>query len=83
MARAGHGGAAAHGGARIAQPNISHSPPMNARAQAPAARAAAPAMPQVAVQPTLAEVLPVAAAEVRADITDITEREPSLLAAAS
>jgi uncharacterized protein YraI len=52
MARAEHGarlsaGAAAHGGARIAQPNISHSPPMNARAQAPAARAAAPAMPHV------------------------------------
>jgi uncharacterized protein YraI len=52
MARAEHGarlsaGAAAHGGARITQPNISHSPPMNARAQAPAARPAAPAMPHV------------------------------------
>ena len=50
MARAEHGarfsgGAAARGGARIAQPNISHSPPMNARAQAPAARGPAPAMP--------------------------------------
>ena len=52
MARAEHGarfsaGAAAHGGARIAQPNISHGSPMNARAQMPAARAAAPAMPHV------------------------------------
>ena len=31
--------------ARIAQPNISHGAPMNARAQMPAPRAAAPAMP--------------------------------------
>jgi uncharacterized protein YraI len=50
MARAEHGarfpaGAAAHGSARIAQPNISHGSPINARAQMPAARAAAPAMP--------------------------------------
>jgi hypothetical protein len=50
MARAEHGarfsaGAAAHGRARIAQPNISHSSSMNARAQMPAAHAAAPAMP--------------------------------------
>jgi uncharacterized protein YraI len=32
--------------ARIAQPNISHGSPMNARAQMPAPRAAAPAMPR-------------------------------------
>jgi uncharacterized protein YraI len=50
MAQAEHGarfsaGAAAHGGARTAQPNISRGSPVNARAQMPAARAAAPAMP--------------------------------------
>jgi uncharacterized protein YraI len=51
MARAEHGarfsaGAAARPApaARIAQPNISHGAPMNARAQMPAPRAAAPAM---------------------------------------
>jgi uncharacterized protein YraI len=51
MARAEHGarfqaGAAVQSSPRIAQPNISHGAPMNARAQMPAARAAAPAMPQ-------------------------------------
>jgi uncharacterized protein YraI len=50
MARAGHAarfsaGAAAHGGARIAQPNVGRGSPMSARAQMPAARPAAPAMP--------------------------------------
>jgi hypothetical protein len=31
----------------VAQPNVRHAPPMNARAQMPAPRAAAPAMPHV------------------------------------
>jgi uncharacterized protein YraI len=49
MARAEHGARfsaapAARPAARIAQPNISHGAPMNARAQMPAPRAAAPAM---------------------------------------
>lgn len=51
MAQTEHGarfsaGAAAHGGARVAQPNISHGSPMNARAQMPA-HAATPATPHV------------------------------------
>lgn len=33
---------------RVAQPNVSHGPPMNAHAQAPAPHAAAPAMPHAA-----------------------------------
>jgi hypothetical protein len=52
MARAEHGArfsaapaARPAPAARIAQPNISHGAPMNARAQMPAPRAAAPAMP--------------------------------------
>jgi len=52
MAQAEHGarfsaGATSHGGARIAQPNVSHGSPMNARAQMPAPHAAAPATPHV------------------------------------
>ncbi|WP_256807986.1 MULTISPECIES: SH3 domain-containing protein [unclassified Bradyrhizobium] len=59
MARA-HDVARAHGAPRVsaapasrpamphvAQPNVSHGPPMNAHAQMPAPRAAAPAMPHV------------------------------------
>lgn len=52
MTQAEHGapfsaGAAAHGASRISQPNISHGSPMNARAQMPAAHAAAPVTPHV------------------------------------
>lgn len=52
MARAEHGARfsaapAARPAARIAQPNISHGAPMNAHAQMPAPRAAAPAMPHM------------------------------------
>lgn len=51
MARAEHGarittGAAVPARAQIAQPNVSHGSPMNARAQMPAPRAAAPSAPQ-------------------------------------
>jgi len=48
MARAEHGARfSAAPAARIARPNFSHGSPMNAHAQMPAPRAAAPAMPHV------------------------------------
>ena len=84
MARAEHGArfsaapaARPAPAARIAQPNISHGAPMNAHAQMPAPRAAAPAMPQPAAVRGSVAALPLhrmsrlpPAAEARAGITE-------------